>query len=136
MLKGWLQQDRTVGEIAMKVLFALAAALLLSAISEAHAQRSYPLVCRGGGTMKAEVLANGTMRMFFTPAFEGANNAPPQAGQCTWLDRAFRDGEPHVLLTTYGEARIFLDAMVAGRPFNAHVFNNKAGAMQVTRVGP
>jgi len=52
------------------------------------------------------------------------------------LDRALRPGEPTVLLTTFGAARILVDTMVSGGAFDVHVFNNNQGAMQVTRVGP
>lgn len=113
----------------------LAAAVILPG-SNAFAQESFPMVCRGGGGMRAEIFANGAMRIFFTPAAQAANIAPPQPGQCIWLDRTFRPGEPPVLLSTFGAARVLLDAMVAGGPFNVHVFNNNQGAMQVTRVGP
>ena len=94
------------------------------------------MVCRGGGSMRADILANGTMRVNFTPAAQGANSAPPEFGQCTFLDRALRPGEPTVLLTTFGAARILVDTMVSGGAFDVHVFNNNQGAMQVTRVGP
>jgi hypothetical protein len=104
--------------------------------ASAIAQESFPMVCRGGGGMRAEIQANGTMRMFFTPAAQAANIAPPGPGQCIWLDRSFRPGEPAVLLTNFGAARVLVDSMVSGGPFNVHVFNNNQGAMQVTRVGP
>jgi len=134
-------QKKMIGSLggtarSLALIFSLQAPIDTLFSAPVLAQRSFPLVCRGGGDMRAEVLANGTMRVFFTPADEGANTAPPRAGQCTWLDRAFRPGEPHVLLSTFCEARIFIDTMVSGGAFNAHVFNSNAGAMQVTRVGP
>jgi hypothetical protein len=127
-------------------LFAIAAVLILAGVggwavstlldASALAQESFPMVCRGGGGMRADILANGTMRVFFTSAAQGANTAPPGPGQCTFLDRALRPGEPTVLLTTFGAARILVDTMVSGGAFDVHVFNNNQGAMQVTRVGP
>jgi hypothetical protein len=123
-------------------LFAIAAALVLAWAAStlfdtsALAQEGFPMVCRGGGGMRADILANGTMRVFFIPAAQGANTAPPGPGQCTFLDRALRPGEPTVLLTTFGAGRILVDTMVSGGAFDVHVFNNNQGAMQVTRVGP
>src|SRR6516165_2298423 len=108
-------------------------AILLSALAisladvSAFAQESFPMVCRGGGSMRADILANGTMRVFFVPAAQGANTAPPESGQCTFLDRALRPGEPHVLLTTFGAGRVLVDTMVTGGAFDVHVFNNNQG---------
>jgi hypothetical protein len=134
-----LQNEVTASRSEMVRSLAITGAFVIATIvpvPSAIAQTSFPVVCHGGGGMRAEVLANGTLRVFFTPAGQGANTAPPAPGQCTWLDRAFRPGEPTVLLSNYGTARVFIDAMVSGGTFNAHVFNNNQGAMQVTRVGP
>jgi hypothetical protein len=120
---------------SMKKLLVIAT-LTTALAAPAFAQESFPMVCRGGGSMRADILANGTMRMNFTSAAQGANSAPPGSGQCTFLDRALRPGEPTVLLTTFGAARILVDTMVSGGAFDVHVFNNNQGAMQVTRVGP
>jgi hypothetical protein len=111
-------------------------AAMITPGSDAFAQESFPMVCRGGGGMRAEVFANGEMRILFTPAAQAANVAPPRPGECIWLDRTFRPGEPAMLLSTFGAARVLLDPMVQGSPFDVHVFNNNQGAMQVTRVGP
>jgi hypothetical protein len=126
--------NRMVRSLALIGSFQAAMPFMLDA--SAFAQESFPMVCRGGGGMRAEIRANGSMRVFFTPAAQGANTAPPGPGQCTFLDRALRPGEPTDLLTTFGAARSLVDAMVSGGAFDVHVFNNNQGAMQVTRVGP
>ena len=126
--------DKMVRSLALIASFQAAMPFMLDA--SVRAQESFPMVCRGGGGMRADILANGAMRVFFIPAAEGANSAPPGPGQCTFLDRALRPGEPHVLLTTFGAARSLVDTMVSGGAFDVHVFNNNQGAMQVTRVGP
>ena len=73
--------------------FALIAGLLTLAPS-ARAQGTFPLQCRGGGqaNMKYDS-AERTIYARFRPAPGPAGNglAP---GQCSWLDRAFRAGEP------------------------------------------
>ena len=91
------------------------------------------MVCRGGGGMRADIQANGTMHVFFTPAAQGANTAPPGPGQCAFLDRALRPGEPTQLRTSFGAARSLLDTIVSGGAFDVHVFNNNQGAMRDTR---
>jgi hypothetical protein len=114
-------------------LAALAVATLLPA-GASQAQTSYPLICRPGGGMAATVTA-GQIRVSFTP---GNTAAMPGAGQCVWIDRGFRAGEPAVLLLTgdAAGARYFTDAVFANTTFYAHVYNNGSGAMVVTRVGP
>jgi len=74
--------------------FALIAGLLTLATPSARAQGTFPLQCRGGGqaNMKYDS-AERTIYARFRPAPGPAGNglAP---GQCSWLDRAFRPGEP------------------------------------------
>lgn len=103
----------------------------------AVAQQSYPLVCRGGGGMNASVTA-GAVRVNFTPGTAAASSTPPAPGQCTWLDRGFRPGEPANLRLSGNMAgvRYLIDGVLGGGSFYAHVYNNGSGAMIVTRVGP
>ena len=61
----------------------------------------------------------------------------PKAGQCTWVDRGFRAGEPNVLSlagdrdgTTY-----LLNGMLSGDRFYVHAYNDNNGRMVVTRIG-
>jgi len=71
--------------------------------SAAWAQTSYPLKCRGGPTMKIMVnhdVASGgvpgatAMFVYFQAAPQAARPGP---GECVWVDRTFRPGEPEVL---------------------------------------
>ena len=80
------------------------AAGLLAAAPSANAEPpSYPLLCRGGGNMKLmvahDVDSGGVpgataMTIFFTPAGVAGGVSPPPRGQCVWMDRTFRPGEP------------------------------------------
>jgi hypothetical protein len=53
---------------AKLLLSSLALVALATSPGLVLAQQSFPMVCRGGGNMRAEILANGAMRVFFTPA--------------------------------------------------------------------
>ncbi len=61
---------------------------------------SYPLICRGGPSMRIVVnhdVPDGVhtgataMTVYFHPAATAASPAP---GECVWMDRTFRAGEP------------------------------------------
>ena len=57
---------------------------------------SYPMVCRGGGDMKAMYGRAPGKTIFsikFSRASQGANVRQPAAGQCAWLDRALTPDE-------------------------------------------
>jgi len=123
-----------------KLLPAVGAAAVFAAASAipASAQKSYPVVCKAGGNMTAEVSAGNTVRVRFNAGDKGASARPPRQGQCAWLDRAFRSGEPSVLLVE-GNARhadYVIDAVRQGETFYAHIHNNRRGAMVVDRIGP
>lgn len=38
-------------------------------------------------------MADTGLQIYFNPGKQGANQHPPAAGQCTWLDRGVRRGE-------------------------------------------
>jgi len=119
---------------------ALAALLTLTTLPAA-AQVSYPLVCRGGGAMLASVAANGGLSLQFAAGTMGIGlgTSTPTPGECRWLDRAFRAGEPTRLALPSGNpgnAQYLIDAMLRGETFYAHVYNDGAGNMRITRVGP
>ena len=121
----------TLGACALALATAFAA-------SPAAAQTSYPVVCKGDGNMMAEVSAGNTVRGRFEPARAGASDAPPAVGECAWLDRGFRSGEPNNLLVQGNghHANYLLDAVRTAGTFQAHVHNNQRGAMVVDRIGP
>ena len=118
----------------------MAATLVASAFASiatsgvSWAQSGDPLICRPGGGMVATVVI-GTIRVTFTP---GTTPAMPASGECVWLDRGFREGEPGVLRFAgdLADARYLADAIFGNTTFYAHVYDDGAGAMIVTRVGP
>ena len=68
--------------------------IMLLGRSDANAEpKSFPLMCRGGGTMKGTFWEKG-LKFQFIGGSQGAGASPPQPGECTWLDRGFRPGEP------------------------------------------
>lgn len=89
------------GGVVMKVMMLTFLCLFVSFMglhtNDVHAKpKSYPLMCRGGSGMKA-VLRERGMLIFFQGGKQGAQVRPPGVGECTWLDRGFRPGEPQEL---------------------------------------
>lgn len=112
-----------------------ASALIVLGTGASEAAQSYPMICKGGGAMQARVLANGTIQLRFDPS---ASAGDAQPGQCAWIDRGFRSGEP-TTLSLRGDRRgmnYLLDGMLSGDRFYVHGYNNGSGAMVVTRIGP
>jgi hypothetical protein len=80
-------------------------------------QQSYELRCRGGGSMKfnstpgnrsssGEQMMNVTID--FAVGTQGAGTGKPNLnpGQCSWIDRGFRPGEPpqiHLEIVSFGQ---------------------------------
>lgn len=67
---------------------------------------SYPLICHGGPSMKImtnhDVNAAGipgatAMFIYFKPSPVAGSVKQPGPGECVWLDRTFRPGEPTVM---------------------------------------
>jgi hypothetical protein len=98
-------------------------------------QPSSPMVCRGGAGMRImiahDIDADGnpaatSMWIFFKPASRPGSAAQPQAGECTWMDRTLKSGEPTSLFVhaphlefavqVEGDGRISRDA--SGLRFN------------------
>ena len=84
--------------------------------------------------MVATIKSNATISLRFSP---GGEAGVVQAGQCTWVDRGFREGEPNVLsLAGDREGTAYLlDGMLSGDRFYVHVYNDSNGRMVVTRTG-
>lgn len=134
-------------------LLALSAALCALTVQSASAAitepQSYPMACRAGGGMQAQLtmLDHGTAALIirFKKGTAGAGVRAPGPGECTWLDRGMRPNEPDVLklyvanakaikvncvrvMCSYvGSANRHLDylmhAVVGGQPFQVHVYN-------------
>ena len=122
--------------VALAFLFSTA--LLCLAGSDASAQTSYPLICKPGGDMVAEVRAGAQVKVKFQGGADAASNTPPTPGQCSWLDRGFRPEEPAVLAVAgdASHATYLVDSLIRGETFYAHVYNDGQGSMMVTRIGP
>jgi hypothetical protein len=120
-----------------RILLAASASLMFAAasFSTAQAQQSYPMICKGGGAMQARIAANASIQLTFVP---GTTTGDAQAGQCTWIDRGFRSGEPNTL-SLRGNRRgmeYMLNGMLSGERFYVHGYNNGSGSMIITRIGP
>ena len=109
-----------------------AAALPQSASAEPH---SYLLICNGGGAMRAMLGASGSIQLDFDA---GRVAGDPRAGECTWVDRGFRPGEPTVLAmrNDRNAAEYMLRGMLDGGRFFVHAYNDGGSRMRVTRTGP
>jgi hypothetical protein len=116
----------------------LAVGLLSTASAAAFGQQGgYPMICHGGGAMKAEVFVGAMIIVRFEPTDVGANVAPPGPGQCGWLDRGYRPGEPASLRYAGNQdgVRYLLDGMLRGGNFYVYVHRD-GDAMAVDRIGP
>lgn len=71
------------------------------------AQESYPMVCRGGGSMRVDAWRNG-IQIYFRGADTGASQRQPGPGECAWLDRGLRSGEPRMLTWFPGDIGTFI----------------------------
>ena len=100
-----------------KSIMALMGAAILAPAAMAE---SYPLVCRGGPStriMFAHDVPDGVnpttnnMTVFFRP---GANANNPAPGECVWVDRGFRPGEPGSF-SIKGDVKFGLQIMGDGR---------------------
>jgi hypothetical protein len=99
-------------------------ALAAAAIAPVAMAESYPLICRGGPGMRimtAHDVPDGvrtgdnSMTVFFRSARAAGNPGP---GECVWMDRTFRPGEPESFalkgpvefsFQVYGDGRIARD---------------------------
>ena len=120
--------------LALATAATAAAAMILALAPAQAAPRSYQLICQGGGNMLATIKSNATIALRFAAGREAGVVSP---GECTWVDRGFREGEPTVLSlagnregTTY-----LLDGMLGGGRFYVHVYNDGNGRMVVTQIG-
>ncbi|HMT13377.1 MAG TPA: hypothetical protein PKE19_01380 [Aestuariivirga sp.] len=115
---------------------AVLAALAVNAMP-ARAAESYPLVCKAGNAMNATLRGNGTAIVSFIAAAQAASDAAPGPSQCTWLDRPLNSAEPTRLRSNdRAFSRYLMDAMLNSGSFYVQVFNDGAGNMIVTHVGP
>lgn len=126
-------------ELIRKFSKVAAMAAILSttlAMDVAYAQQSYPMTCRGGGTLSIRNDGRNGVRIRFQPA----GGAAPQGlspGQCTWSDRALRPGEPTTICDSSANAAQYVGLLVQSNQYAIlQVYNDGQGCMRVTRVGP
>jgi len=115
----------------------LAVGLFSIASGAAFAQEAgYPMICHGGGVMKARIFP-GAIIVRFEPTDVGAGVAPPGPGQCGWLDRGYRPGEPAVLQYSGNPdgVRYLANGVFRGGNFYVHVHKD-GDSMIVDRIGP
>jgi hypothetical protein len=131
------------GQVICSILLGII--VLGSAIPPVHAAQSFPLLCRGGGTMQFRSHAgNGAgtfniLGLFFNKGTRpaGLGLAP---GQCSWLDRGMRGNEPDILQqdvpANVTSAPWFSDLRNPGKFWTFQVFNTNQGVMKVTAAHP
>ncbi|BAZ40324.1 hypothetical protein NIES4101_62850 [Calothrix sp. NIES-4101] len=106
------------------------------AANSAHAQQSYPMTCRGGGTISIRNDGGNGVRIRFQPG-GGAATQGLSPGQCTWSDRALRAGEPTTICDDSASAAQYVSLLVQSNQYAImQVYNDGQGCMKVTRVGP
>jgi hypothetical protein len=124
----------------MKALaLTIASATLLAAgyaSTASAAPQSYPMICKTSNSMTATVRGNGSVTLRYNAASTGANDGPPSAGQCTWLDRPLHPDEPKRLYGDGGFGRYLVDSLLNGGTFYVRVYNDGNGNMIVTHAGP
>ena len=103
------------------------AALLVTASAQA-APPSYPLLCRGGPSMRivenhdvngAGIPGATAMFVYFTAGRTAGSVSPPGPGECTWMDRTLSDaghrGEPTVLWIKSPNVQFAFQVMGSGQ---------------------
>lgn len=116
-------------------LIGIASLLAVSILSSAPAtaQVSYPMSCRGGGTITIRNDGNNGVQIRFRPG-KGAVHQGLAPGQCTWSDRGLRQGEPTVICDNGARAAQYVGRLVESNSYmTVDVYNNRQGCMQVTR---
>lgn len=88
------------------VLFALLSVLGLA--SSGYGAPSYPMQCRGGGTIGLAA-SSRTAYMYFGKA-PGRAGLGLGVGQCAWLDRAIGAGEPPCIQQANSDATAWMKA--------------------------
>lgn len=126
----------------------------------ASAQTTYMMTCKPGGSLYSTTRSknDGTVStiVFFKGGSQGAATRAPNSGECTWIDRGMRPGEPLKLLKSSETGRITSNCSASGcktittapigskilksirdnRAFQVHVYNDGNGYMRITRFGP
>lgn len=87
-------------------LFASTCFLCAAVGDSSAAEKSYPMVCRGGGQMSAHLVKSterdiaGTWTVLdikFSKARNAGTGSKPGPGECAWMDRPVGGNEPSIL---------------------------------------
>jgi len=149
------------------IRFATSVLAIYALCAEVSAQQSYPLVCRGGGNLYFNYTPFSNFSrapqiwINFEPGSQGVGNNWERAntlapGQCSWLDRPLRGGEPTRILITepilqrdhfsiawskgkvmgISSALTYVNALGSDTGLQSFdVYNDSRGNMVVTRIG-
>ena len=108
----------------LRIAAVLAALCTISAAALAADPPSYPLLCHGGPGMKimtnhdvdgAGIPGATAMFIYFTPSSSPGSVRQPGPGECVWLDRTFRAGEPAVMWIKSPRVEFAFQVMGDGR---------------------
>jgi hypothetical protein len=115
----------------------------LSGLADAQ-QKSYPLVCQGDRLrFSLETDTRGVAGSMLVGSFEAAGTVGSAiSGQCTWIDRAFRNKEPRSFclrvntsdLRAFGAQGVIRALSSKNGSARLLVYNNNAGCMVVTGI--
>lgn len=115
---------------------AIAVAALLTgtmAVDTAYAQVSYPMTCRGSGTLTIRNNGVNSVRISFQSG-SGAAFQGLLPGQCSWSDRALRTGEPTTLCDSSVRAALYVGLLVQSNQYAiVQVYNDNQGCLRVTK---
>lgn len=114
----------------------------------ASAQPSYPLICRGGPSLRFQSHAGNTQHtsnilgLFFArgrrPAGPDGRTLAP--GQCSWVDRGMRSDEPDILqqeVAANVTSQVWVKALKDSKTlWTFYVFNTGQGVMRITGDKP
>jgi len=113
--------------------------------TDGYAQQTYPLLCRGGGTMKSQSHPGDTQHtynilgLFFTKGARpaGAGLSP---GECSWYDRGMNSKEPDILQQKVGKNVTSAPWSEALKNPSTYwifdVFNSGQGVLEITGNRP
>lgn len=108
----------------LRIITLLAALCTVSSVASAADPPSYPLLCHGGPGMRimtnhdvdgAGIPGATAMFIYFTPSSQPGSAQQPGPGECVWLDRTFRPGEPAVMWIKSPKIEFAFQVMGDGR---------------------
>lgn len=98
--------------------------------------QSYPMTCRGGGTLSIRNNGENGVQIGFQPARSAASQGL-SPGQCTWSDRSLRPSEPTTICDNSENAAQYVGLLAQPNQYVIlQVYNDGQGCMRVTRLGP